>query len=175
MSGGEKTPLVRHAQHFWDWKMFLRTHLHVLSCIWQIPEATKFFVSSTQCRADWISAFLCIFFSLSVFFQQLLENILRRANVHSVVQIVTDSSIPVCNNFVCVQFGCSDPDPLLYHFSNAQGKLCNTLLKRGPGLGCWSHWRWENRKCWSLEWPSVTLLPTSFHLSQWLQKTWCKW
>lgn len=50
--------------------------------------------------------------------------------------IVTNILKPVCNSFVGVQFGCSDSDPLFYHFSNAWVELCNTILegRARPGV-----------------------------------------
>lgn len=59
----QKTTVMEICTHFWEWQMFLRTHLHVvLFLIWQILEATEFPLPLTQGSTDWIRVLLCFFF-----------------------------------------------------------------------------------------------------------------
>lgn len=84
---------------FWDWQTILRTHLHVLSCIWQIREGTKFSLSPTQARADWIS--VCLLFSplsclftnyLRIFWEELMFTVLFRLSIQGVKASRLDSN-----------------------------------------------------------------------------------
>lgn len=103
----QNTTVMELCTHFWDWQMFLRTHLHaVLFLIWQILEATEFPLSLTQGSTDWVRVF-CMFFSFK-FFAQIFENILMFTALFSLsVQDVDTSRLDsnwlketAYNNFV---------------------------------------------------------------------------
>lgn len=97
--GVRKPPWWDVHTFFWDWQMFLRTHLPVFFFIWQILEVTKFPLSLTQGSTDSVSALHYFFFLscclpkfLRIFWEELMFTVLLRLSVQHVKTSRLDSN-----------------------------------------------------------------------------------